>query len=50
MVGMGEKRCINCGGPDAELYELLVRSNNHKEVPLCDECHEAIEREINGFD
>lgn len=40
------KQCLNCGAAAADTYDLLVRSNNHKEVPLCDACHEAIQEEI----
>ena len=43
---MTDGRCINCGDPDAEPYDLLVRSTNHEAVPLCDTCHEAIRREM----
>lgn len=43
---MSNGRCINCGHPDAEPYELLVRSTSHDRVPLCETCHEAIEREM----
>lgn len=41
-------RCINCGDPAADTYELMVRNNNHDEVPLCDECHDAIDRELSA--
>lgn len=43
---MDEYRCLNCGDPDADTYELLVRNNSHDEVPLCDECHDAIDEEL----
>ncbi|MFC6939307.1 hypothetical protein ACFQE8_04935 [Salinirubellus sp. GCM10025818] len=43
---MGDGGCINCGEPDAEPYDLLVRSNNHEAVLLCETCHEAIQREM----
>lgn len=43
---MDERRCLNCGDPEADTYELLVRNNSHDEVPLCGECHDAIEREL----
>ena len=43
---MGDGRCINCGGADAEPYDLLVRSTNHESVLLCERCHEAIQREM----
>ena len=43
---MTEHQCINCGAPEAEPYELLVRNRSHDSVPLCDECHVAIEREL----
>lgn len=43
---MAEGRCINCGGPGAESYDLLVRSTSHEEVLLCETCHEAIRREM----
>lgn len=43
---MTTESCINCGDPATNTYELLVRSTNHREVPLCEECHEAIQREI----
>lgn len=38
--------CMNCGAPAANTYELLLRNNNHSEVPLCEECYDAIQREI----
>ena len=43
---MTERNCLNCGAPAADTYALRVRSTDHDEVPLCEECHEAIEREI----
>jgi hypothetical protein len=43
---MDEHRCKNCGGDAADTYELLIRSRNHQEVPLCEECHEAIRAEL----
>jgi hypothetical protein len=43
---MSDGRCINCGGADAEPYDLLVRSTNHESVLLCETCHEAIRREM----
>ncbi len=38
--------CINCGDPDTEQYELMVRNTNHDKVPLCEACHEAISDEL----
>lgn len=43
---MGDRGCINCGDPEAEPYDLLVRSTNHESVLLCVTCHEAIRREM----
>lgn len=43
---MTEHRCQNCNAPDAEPYDLLLRSNAHSDVYLCDECHTAIQDEI----
>lgn len=43
---MDECRCLNCGVPGADTYELLVRNNSHDEVPLCEECHDAIDEEL----
>lgn len=43
---MPESRCINCNDPDAQQYDLLIRSKSHTGVYLCEECHEAIQREM----
>lgn len=43
---MPEHRCLNCKAPDASPYDLMVRSNAHEDVYLCDECHDAIQNEI----
>lgn len=43
---MTEHRCLNCRAPDAEPYDLLVRSNAHEDVYLCDACHDAIQAEM----
>lgn len=43
---MGQETCINCGADDAEHHELLVRNTNHDGVPLCPDCHEAIQQEL----
>lgn len=45
---MGELYCINCGNPAEETYELLIRSNNHQDVPLCDPCFEAIQDHLDS--
>lgn len=45
---MEEHRCLNCGTPAADTYELLVRNTEHDEVPLCESCHDAIEAELAG--
>lgn len=42
---MVEHRCINCNAPDAKPYDMLIRSNSHEDVYLCDTCHEAIQEE-----
>ncbi len=47
---MSEQSCLNCNKPASGTYDLLVRGNDHSEVPLCDECHEAIQREIAELD
>lgn len=47
---MTEYRCINCGDPDAEPYDLLVRNTSHDGVPLCEACHESIRQELSGRD
>jgi NAD-dependent SIR2 family protein deacetylase len=41
-----ETDCVNCGDPDAEQYDLMVRNTSHDEVPLCEECHKAISEEL----
>jgi hypothetical protein len=43
---MSEDACVNCGNPDTEAYELMVRNTSHDSVPLCEVCHEAIQREL----
>jgi predicted CXXCH cytochrome family protein len=43
---MSDGRCTNCGEPATDTYDLLVRSRNHEEVPLCAACHEAIRAEL----
>lgn len=42
---MPDHRCLNCNAPDAESYDLLIRSNSHEGVFLCDDCYEAIQAE-----
>lgn len=42
---MGDE-CLNCGGTADDTYELLLRSTSHRDVPLCDDCHDAISAEI----
>lgn len=43
---MTTNRCINCNAPDADPYDLMVRSNTHDDVYLCATCYEAIQREM----
>lgn len=43
---MSERSCLNCGAAETEIYDLLLRGNEHEGVALCSECHEAIQREI----
>lgn len=43
---MDEHRCTNCGDAADGTYELLIRSRNHEEVPLCEACHGAIRAEL----
>ena len=38
--------CVNCGAQDTALYELMVRNNTHDQVPLCEECYQAISDEL----
>lgn len=38
--------CLNCGDATADTYELLLRNNNYRDVPLCDDCHDAIQETI----
>ena len=38
--------CVNCGDPDTERYDLMVRNTNHDQVPLCEECYDAISDEL----
>lgn len=40
---MADRDCRSCGDQKTEEYELLVRSNQHKAVHLCEECHAALE-------
>lgn len=44
---MGEA-CLNCGEEADGTHEILVRSNNHRDVPLCTACHEAITETIDA--
>ena len=41
-----ESDCVNCGDPDTERYDLIVRNTNHDQVPLCEDCHDAITDEL----
>lgn len=43
---MSDERCINCGDPDVDSYGLMVRNNSHDGVLLCEDCYEAIKREL----
>lgn len=43
---MADHRCLNCGAPGAEAYDLMVRSNSHEGVHLCEDCHDAIQQEM----
>lgn len=43
---MTEETCLNCNSTNTQRYELLLRGNDHSDVPLCDECYEAIQSEI----
>lgn len=45
---MVEERCINCGDPNAEPYDLRVRNNDHRGVSLCAECYGSIQSELPG--
>lgn len=38
----GMVSCINCGDGDVEFYDLLVRGDEQEDVPLCDDCHDAL--------
>jgi predicted CXXCH cytochrome family protein len=38
--------CINCGDPDTDRFDLVVRNTSHDEVALCAACHEAISDEL----
>ncbi len=41
-------QCLNCGGEADDTHEILVRSNNHRDVPLCADCHDAISAKIDA--
>ncbi len=43
---MGGDKCINCGSPETTTYDLTIRNTDHDGVALCNECHEAIQREL----
>lgn len=43
---MPEHRCQNCNAPDAEPYDLMLRSAVHDDVYLCSDCHQAIQQEM----
>lgn len=43
---MADRRCTNCGNPESETYELRLQSTTGTEVPLCEECHEALDEEF----
>jgi hypothetical protein len=34
--------CINCGDPDVKFYDVMVRGDEHDDIPLCDDCHAAL--------
>jgi hypothetical protein len=38
--------CTNCGGEDTDTYYIKIRGETHDEVPLCEECHNAISNDI----
>lgn len=38
---MGD-HCTNCGGSEAEPYDLPLRNDEPTETYLCDSCHAAI--------
>lgn len=38
--------CLNCGEDTEDTHDLLVRSNRHGDVPLCDDCFAAISDQI----
>lgn len=43
---MSQLHCLNCGTPTKATYDLVLRGNDHDDVPLCDACHEAIQQEM----
>lgn len=43
---MTEHHCINCNAPDADPYDLFLRSTTHEDVYLCEACHDAIQQEM----
>lgn len=46
METMAEQRCLNCNALDADPYDLTIRSSVHNDVYLCDDCHRAIQQEM----
>ncbi len=40
--------CINCGHPEADAYDLQLRSDRSTTANLCEECHTALERELSS--
>jgi hypothetical protein len=43
---MTEQTCLNCNDPDTDRYDLMIRGNDHEGVYLCEECYEAVQREL----
>lgn len=34
--------CINCGDPEVDYYDVMVRGDQQDDIPICDDCHEAL--------
>ena len=47
---MTEHACLNCNDPDTERYDLMIRGSDHRGVYLCEECYEAVQRELADAD
>jgi len=30
--------CINCGDPEVEYYDVMIRGDEQNDTPICDDC------------